>query len=178
MPIGYKLLNEKKGKLYPLFVLTNEETPVNIWLPAKYGPRTARGKVRSKLGELAFRPGWHINDEMPYVDHIYTMHDGEKYQKDGCVWCEVEYNDDVSYCEKAYDAGWRNGSWSAARAQLDYIPVNGYYRYKTNPTMVRDWIIAGEMRVLRVLDGKEVYEICRKHGFTPLQRYQRCETDV
>jgi len=96
----------------------------------------------------------------------------QKYQKDNCVWCEAKYKDTVSYCEEAQDAGWRNGSRSAVRAQLDHIPVNGYYRYKTNPTMVRDWIIAGEMRVLRILDDKEVHELYQKHGFTPLQTFE------
>ena len=83
MAIGYKLFRLKRGKLYPLYVLANEETPMGVWLDAQSGPRTERGKVKSRLGELAYRPGWHINDGLPYVNHIYTIHNGERYLKDG-----------------------------------------------------------------------------------------------
>lgn len=171
MAIGYKLFKQKNGKLYPLYVLANEETPIGIWLEAKSGPRTEKGKVRSKLGELAYRPGWHINDGLPYVNHIYTIHNGERYLKDGCVWCEVEYHTDRCYSPEAREAGWRNGRWSAVRAQLDYIPVGGYYKYKTNPNMDGAWIIAGEMKVNRIMDDAEVYEICKANGYEPLRRY-------
>ena len=169
--IGYKLFRQKNGKLYPLYVLANEETPMNVWLDAKSGPRTDRGKVKSKLGELAYRPGWHINDGLPYVNHIYTMHNGQKYLKDGCVWCEVEYKTDKSYEEEARLAGFKNGKFSPVRAQLPYIPKNGYYRYKTSPQMDGAWIIAGEIKVNRILSDAEVEEICKANGYEALKRY-------
>ena len=171
MAIGYKLFREKNGKLYPLYVLANKETPIGVWLDAQSGPRTEKGKVKSRLGELAYRPGWHINDRIPYVNHIYTIHNGERYLKDGCVWCEVEYNTDKCYSPEAREAGWRNGKWSAARAQLDYIPKNGYYKYKTNPNMDGMWVIAGEMRVIRKMGDDEVERICNEYGYSALKRY-------
>ena len=169
--IGYKLFRQNGGKLYPLYVLANKETPMGVWLKAESGIRTERGKVKSKLGELAYRPGWHINDGLPYVNHIYSVHDGKKYLKDGCVWCEVEYRTEKSYQEEARENGWRAGKWSATRAQLDHVPVGGYYKYKTNPNMDGAWVIAGEMRVNRVMTDEEVVEICRKNGYEPLVRF-------
>ena len=171
MAIGYKLFREKNGKLYPLYVLANEETPIGVWLEAQSGPRTKKGKVKSRLGDLAYRPGWHVNDGLPYVNHIYSVHDGLRYLKDGCVWCEVEYNTGRCYSPEAREAGWKNGRWSAVRAQLDYIPVGGYYRYKTNPNMDGAWIIAGEMKVVRKMSDEEVYEICEANGYEPLRRW-------
>ena len=56
MPKAYKLLRIRNGKLYPLYVNTEEETPIGVWLKAKPGERTKNGKVKSKLGPLAFRP--------------------------------------------------------------------------------------------------------------------------
>lgn len=63
--IAYKLFKVKKkypGQLFPLYVMANEPVPIGVWLPAKEGPRNKDGKVASKLGPLAFRPGWHLSD--------------------------------------------------------------------------------------------------------------------
>ena len=35
MAIAYKLLRKKGDKLFPLYVLSNEEVPVGLWLDAK-----------------------------------------------------------------------------------------------------------------------------------------------
>lgn len=168
---GYKLFRKKDEKLYPLYVLATKETPIGVWLEAESGPRTDKGKVKSRLGELAYRPGWHINDGLPYVNHIYSAHDGKKYLKDGCVWCEVEYKTDHCYSAEAREAGWKNGKWSAVRAQLDYVPVGGYYKYKTNPNMDGAWVIAGEMKVIREMTDEEVTRICKENGYEPLARW-------
>ena len=170
MATGYKLFRMKKGKLYPLYVLADEPLPVGEWLEAKAGERTQSGKVKSRLGELAFRPGWHIND-LPYVEHIYSVHDGKKYLKDGCVWCEVEYLTDRDYSKEAFDAGWKNGKWSAVRAYLDRVPEGGCYRYRTSPAMFGEWAIAGSMKIVRIVDDEEVVKICEDRGLSPLRRW-------
>ena len=54
MAIAYKLLREKGDKLFPLYVLSNEEVPVGVWLDAKEGEKLQNGKVKSKLGPLQF----------------------------------------------------------------------------------------------------------------------------
>ena len=170
--IGYKLMREKNGRLYPLYVFAEKEIPVGVWLKAEEGPRTESGKVSSRLGELAFRPGWHVND-LPYVTHIYSVHEGKSWLKDGCVWCRVEYGTDADYSEEAKAAGWRNGKWSASRAYLRRVPEGGFYRYRTNPQMYGEWAIAGEMRILGVLSDEEAERICRENGLDPLTRYRK-----
>ena len=44
------------------------------------------------------------------------------------------------------------------------VPENGFYHYKTNPAMFSDWIIAGEMKLIRILSDEEVALICRENG--------------
>lgn len=174
--IAYKLFRVKKsqpGKIWPLYVLANEETPMGEWLEAKAGIRTEDGKVKSKLGKLAYRPGWHLSEGVPYVTHIGGKDETGKiaYMPDDLVWCEVEFAADVDYQPEANRNGMqKNGKFSAKKAQLDHVPVNGWYRYKTNPNMFGTWIIAGNIRVNRVVTDEEVREICREQGLTPLER--------
>ena len=172
MGIGYKLFRYRNGKLYPLYVLADKETPVGKWIKAECGEMTENGKVKSKLGNLAYRAGWHLNDGVPYVSHIYSMHDGKKYLKDGVVWAEVEYVDTVNYHEEARRNGInKNGKFVARDAYIKHIPDNGYYRYKTNPNMTGEWIISGAIKVNRIMDDEEVYQMCEMAGYKPLKRY-------
>ena len=98
------------------------------------------------------------------------MHDGKKYQKDSTVWAEVEYSDEIDYQPEADKAG-RNKKGKIIRknACLRHIPENGCYRYKTSPSMYGEWIIAGQMKITRILSNEEVKEICRAHGLEPLE---------
>ncbi len=162
--IGYKLFRIKKsekGKLFPLYVFANEEVPMGVWLQAKEG-ETKDGKVLSRLGSLRFRPGWHINSDCPYVSHIGKKVNGKiKYMSSNTVWCEVEYNTDFNYCDEAKQNGYKNGKFKHLNADLNYIPIGGYYKYKTNPNMTGEWIIAGEMKVNKILNDEEVKKICQ-----------------
>ena len=54
--IMYKQFRLKNGKLYPLFVLADEETPVGVWLAAKEGPRNEKGKIQSKMDNRLYAP--------------------------------------------------------------------------------------------------------------------------
>lgn len=162
--IGYKLFRERNGKLFPLYVNANKEIPIGVWLDAECGPMEG-GKVKSRLGKLAFRPGWHINDKAPYVEHIYSKRNGKKVMKKGTVWAEVEYHTAFDYTYAAK----RNGK-SPRNQYLKEIPVGGFYRYKTNPQMFGEWIISGEMKVNRVMPDEEVYQMCEEQGLEPLRR--------
>ena len=86
------------------------------------------------------------------------------------VWAEVEYCIEHDYCDEAKQNGYWNDTFYPVRADLNHIPVNGFYRYKTNPTMTGEWVIAGEMKVLRVLSDVEVEGICDKIGSNYLPR--------
>ena len=61
---AYKLfrINPKNpGNLYPLFVDADKAIPIGKWVDAEIGPMED-GKVKSKIGKLAFRPGWNSGD--------------------------------------------------------------------------------------------------------------------
>ena len=162
---GYKMFRMIDGKLYPLYVLADKETVMGEWLPDEVGPMVD-GKVKSKLGKLAYRPGWHIA-EIPNSPWIGKKDkNGELIRRKNNVWCEVEYCVDKSYQEEARENGWRCGRWAAKRACLSHIPVGGYYKYRTN-TNGDVWVISGEIKVNRILSNKEVFEICRSHGIVP-----------
>jgi len=148
---GYKLFRVKNGRLYPLYILRNEEVPMGVWVKAKDGPRTADGKVKGKM-VLAYRPGWHIAGTKPEAPQITN-------QK-GCVWCEVEYKTERNYMPEARENGWRGGKWAAVRACLDHIPEDGFYWYRTSAKQTEPWIIAGDMKVNRILTDDEVRELC------------------
>jgi hypothetical protein len=91
------------------------------------------------------------------------MHDDE-------VWCECEYSDRIDYQPEADAHGMRNGVFHPREAMLEEIPVDGFYRYKTNPQMLGTWVIAGSMKVLRILSDEEVADICRAAGYEALPR--------
>lgn len=171
--IGYKLFRVKRsapGQLFPLYVLSERPVPIGVWLPAQEGPRKENGKVRSRIGDLAFRPGWHLSD-IPLAIHIGIKEDGTiRYMHDDEVWCECEYSDAVDYQPVADAQGTRDGVFHPKDAMLTEIPVDGFYRYKTSPQMLGKWIIAGGMKVLRVLPDEEVAAICRASGYDPLPR--------
>jgi hypothetical protein len=162
----YKLFRTHNGKLYPLYVNANTETPVGVWIPAESGPRTDDGKVKSKLGKLAYRPGWHSSD-LPLATHIGKKQaDGTLAQAADTVWCECEVKCDVDYQIAANKRGTnKKGVLVHRNAQLDYIPVGGFYRYKTNSKMTGEWLISGEIKVNRILTDEEVAAICAAHGY-------------
>lgn len=161
---AYKLFRIKNNQLYPLYVLADKPTPMNEWLDAEEGIRTEDGKVKSKLGRLAYRPGWHVTT-VPFTDWIgKKMPDGTLAQKPDTVWCEVEYSADINYNDEARENGWRNGRWAAQRAYLKHIPENGYYFYRTNSKQVDPWIICGRIKVTKILTHEEVKAICNEHG--------------
>lgn len=181
---GYKLFRKDKGgNLHPLYVNADEVLPVGVWMFAKCGAKTEDGKVKSKLGKLAYRGGWHLNEECPYVTHIYgkKYHDNgaevephtgkrfDKVQKSENVWCLVEYETTVD-CQPMADERGKNkhGKIIPKNAQLEMVDLHGYYRYKTNPNMFGTWIIAGNIRIVREITYAEVVEKCAEYGLTPL----------
>ena len=178
MAKAYKLFRvskKNKGKLFPLFVDASNEVPLNKWLEAKEGEKNDNGKVKSKLGPLAFRPGWHLSD-IPLAIHIGVKGEsGEiEYMNSQYVWCECEYDDSKNYQDIANERGTKNGKFVAKNAFLDYIPLNGFYRYKTSPKMLGNWIISGNIKVIRVLSDEEVKNILLEKGYKPMPRDGGC----
>lgn len=176
MKYAYKLFRvskKNKGKLYPLFVNANKEIPIQEWIDAECGETNEKGKVKSRLGALAFRPGWHLSD-IPYAKHIGRKGKSGKieYVKENYVWCLCEYSNKINYQHLVNNNGKnKKGIIIPKNAYMKEVPRDGYYRYKTNPNMYEDWIIAGSIKVVKVLDDKEVNDILIKNGIDPMPRY-------
>ena len=164
---GYKLCRIKNGKLFPLYVNATEEFPLNQWIEAIEGKRKDNGKVKSRLGDLAYRPGLHLTD-IPFTDWIgKRQEDGTLAMKPDTVWVECLYIADINYTPIARENGWRNGRWARQRAQLDYIPKGGFYTYYTNSKQKSPWIITSSMMITRILSNEDVARICRENGVEP-----------
>lgn len=172
---AYKLVRKRKENYYPLYVLANNPFPVGKWIDAECGPLTEDKKVKSKLGKLAYRPGFHLC-EIPHETHIGGKSKGTGYPvdylPDDLVWVEVEFSSDVNYQMAATKAGTnKKGKCVSAKAYIKNIPTNGYYYYNTNPQATVRWIICGAMKIVREVPDTEVNLICYKHGLVPLPRY-------
>ena len=155
----------------------SKETPLGVWLDAEEGPRaedkkSGTPKVVSKLGPLAFRPGWHLGD-VPLATHIGIKGKSGniEFVNPGHVWCECEVAADVDYQNEANANGLNKaGKVIPVKADIKKIPVNGFYRFKTNPNMMGKWIITGSMKINRVLSDDEVTAILGKQGIKNMPR--------
>ena len=153
----YKLFREKDGKLYPLFVETGREMVVGEWMDAGIGEKADEGHVRSLIGPLSLRPGWH-STEVPFTDWIGKKgKDGSLYQRPDTVWCECE----VDGKEEAV----------TGRYGKRTLPKDWYY-FRTKAKQPFPWIISNRIRIIRKLDHAEVEDICRRHGVTAQPIYQ------
>jgi hypothetical protein len=176
---AYKLFRvhpDHPGKLFPLFVDANTPVEMNKWVDAKEG-EMANGKVKSKIGALAYRPGWHAGD-LPIATHIGEKSDPSLTAPDTRpshhAWAEVEMPNDVDWQAEATKRGTNaQGKVVPVKAHItDQIPKGGHYRYKTNPNMTGNWLIGGSMKVNKVLTDAEVSRINRASGTSDLPRSQ------
>jgi len=180
---AYKLFKVKKnfpGELFPLFVGANESVTTGDWIEAKAGELTTtkEGKtmVKSTLGPLAYRPGWH-SGEFAIATHIGAKKNASdkapSLRDSDQVWAEVEVGDDFDWQTEANRRADRNknGDIVPRTAHItDQIPSGGNYKYKTNSNMTGSWIISGEMKVNRVLTDEEVARINKQSGSNDLPR--------
>lgn len=180
---AYKLFRtDPEGNLYPLFVNANQKIPVGEWLPAEAGEMTGE-KVKSKIGALAYRPGWHAGD-LPIATHIGEKYDPQTLLKDKAmkapnvrpdnqVWAEVEMPADYDWQTEAMNRAQRSkaGNVIPRTAHItDQVPYGGFYRYKTNPNMTGEWLIGGQMKVNRILGDDEVRAVNEAAGVSDLPR--------
>jgi hypothetical protein len=147
----YKLFRTKNGKLYPLFVDANSEMVIGEQLYAKVGDRVDDTHVKSRLGSLSLRPGFH-SSEVPFADWIGKKQNGRLVQRKNTVWCECT----VTGTQQTVTN--RNG--------LRQLP-DGWYFFKTKPRQPFPWIISNTITINRVLTNDEVGQICRTHGIEP-----------
>ena len=150
--ITYKLFRVKKNKLYPLYVFANEEVKTGEWLDAKVGELADSTHVKSKLGALSLRPGWH-STMLPWTDWIGKRDsDGKLMRRQDSVWCECEVEGEEIKVTSRYG--------------LRELPA-GYYYFKTNSKQKDPWIISNKIKVNRILTESEVNEICLRNNVEP-----------
>ena len=151
----YKLFRMKNGKLYPLYVLANKETPIGKELKAEVGQLADETHVKSRLGSLSLRPGYH-STHVPFTDWIgKKTADGHLLQKKDTVWCECEVTGNEQVVTE------RNG--------LRHLP-RGWYHFKTNSKQREPWVISDNIKIIRVLSDAEVATICRANGYEPQRK--------
>ena len=166
---AYKMFRTDGEELFPLFVDSKSPVPVGEWQRAISGEATDAGKVKSKIGPLAYRPGWHAGDNAA-ATHIGAKSDSllkaPDTRRPEHVWAEVDMADDVDWQSYAN----AQGTQPRTKHVTDTVPYGGQYRYKTNSNMDGDWHIGGDMRVNRVLSDEEVAAINKEHGLLDLPR--------
>lgn len=190
--IGYKVFALIGGKLYPPVVANDrgEPTPVGVWIPCScppiigYTAKEHRPRVKTggkgtarNLGNLSFRPGWHLG-MIPFAKQFcYKLNnsttltvDGRYVFPDDLVFAECEYQADNDLSDECYRNGLtKNGKYQHSRAGIPRLPKNSYYRYRTNvDPSTEDWIITGAIKVNKVLSRDEVDSLNAKAGIKPL----------
>lgn len=194
---AFVVFENDPGHLYPPMVASPSgmSTPVGVWLNAstgevamnKDGSRITNtldrmrvqqggpGTNKSKSGDLAWRPGWHLG-EWPDAKQ-FAITDPETGKRQALlpphfVFCECEIAADVDYQMEAFEYGMtEKNRFSRQLAGIPNIPKDGYYRYRTNPDpTTAPWYISGAMKVTRILDDEERRRICAEKGVTCLPR--------
>ena len=157
--IGYKHFEAKEdGRLYPLFIGKNEETPVGKWIPAE--------NVTYHPG-FSSRPGWHVGMDTPDAPWL-RGYDGSdlgpyrsRFKNGKRVWCEVFYDMTNDYREEALK--------QPKKCFIDRLPENGFYWFKEGSRGT--WVITSAIMVNRVLSDEEVRNILDNMGYDPVAAY-------
>lgn len=148
--ITYKLFRSKDGKLFPLYVEADKEMEVGKWLRAESGEKADETHVKSKLGALSLRPGFH-STFIPFTDWIgKKMPDGTLAQRPDTVWCECEVKGDEIECKNRY--GYRE------------LQKDKWYFFRTNSKQKDPWIISDWLKINKILSRNEVVQICESNG--------------
>lgn len=137
-----------------------------------------KGSKAKKITALAYRPGWHAGT-LPFFPQ-----GGRKAPKGNPYPNVHRYNQVVFECEIAADTDYtetarsqekarkKDGRLNAARADLQYMPRDGFYYYATNPLTQNNpnlgaWTISGSMKINRALTQEECDTILKAHGMEP-----------
>lgn len=176
----YKLMRvSRAGLLHYPFAPDSSPVPVGEWQEAKDLSTEGNDGRRMSLrfrggsrGRMKARPGFHLCTA-PYAPHIGVGGTPSHHELMGSdeVWCEVEIDESRDYTSEAWKRSIEKHRKLVARdADLDYVPRHGYYWYNTNPHSTLPWVIAGEMKILRVVPDDEVRSIVESIGEKPMGR--------
>lgn len=142
---AYKLFQVKRsqpGRIFPLFIGKAKATPIGEWVQAEFIPTKG----------FAPRPGWHVGP-LPKAQHLMCQ-DGT--MPEDRTWAEVEISASVDYTPLAQS--------HPTRDLRDQVPVDGFYRFPRPSNQGGEWVIAGAIRVLRLLSEEEVQQILERHA--------------
>ena len=151
---GWKLFEMRDdGKLFPLFIGKNTETPMNEWVPAEI--------IMDHKG-FSHRPGWHLGTQLPSApwlmsaDGTYKSQRGKRFRR---VWCEVE---DIDYTEMVQSL--------PRKCFTDRLPDNGFYNFRESGN--RLWVIADRIKVIRILEEKERIKILNSMNYNENKAFE------
>lgn len=154
---GYKLFEMRDdGKLFPLFIGKNEETPFGEWVMAEI--------VEYHPG-FSHRPGWHLGVAIPSApwlmgaDGTYKSQRGKRFRR---VWCEVEYVADVDYTDIVGQL--------PKKCFTDRLPDDGFYNFKESGD--RLWVIADRIKITRIISEEERTEILNKINYDEQEAFE------
>lgn len=184
----FKVKRSAKGSLFPPMVDTSRATPVGDWMRAKvakiamldentpYRNKYGRLGVMQGTGNKPFvtsdndtlylRPGWHLGDYPLGTQFDKKIKDdsGTPYMQDDMVWALCEISADTDYQDEADMMGLVDpvsGRYDDMQASPQFLPENGYYKYKTNK-VAKDsvpWYITDKMRVVQLINDDEMNDI-------------------
>lgn len=144
----------------------------------KRGYLSEKSKAKN-ITTLAYRPGFHAGT-LPFFPQ-----GGIKDNRPNAPYPNIHrYNQVVFECEVAADKDYtseaenqpkarkKDGSLNAARADLQYMPQDGFYHYATNPLTQQHpelgaWVISGSIKINRALSQEECDTIMKEHGMKP-----------
>jgi len=178
----YETVNERTGKR------EKRKTGVGIKIPNEQVRQELidrgflpKGSKATQIVALARRPGWHAGD-LPMSTHLGYKSPGSQVvdtRSANQVWAEVEMPADVDWQSEAKKRGVNKaGKFIAKNADItDEMPADGFYKYKTSPTMTGSWMIGGSLKVNRILSDTEVAAINEKAGVKDLPRAKPFEAE-
>ena len=153
---GYKLFEQDPmGNLYPLFIGKKEAMPIGEWIKAKILPTKG----------FSVRPGLHIGQicSAPWLmsaDGTYKSQRSKYWKR---VWVEVEYIADCDYSEEVEQL--------PKKCFQDKLPENGFYKFKETGCN-RIWIIADQMRIVKVLSEEERMGILKEMNYDEKEAFE------
>lgn len=187
----FKVYAKRPGELFPAMVPNAHgvSTTIGAWVDAEEGEvlldengdpvlnKSGRMRVKTDNAKstLAYRPGWHFG-ELPRAPQFYTTDKatGQKQQHENFIWVKGYIAADVvsEYQREATHQGLTaRGKYQHSMAGMQRIPVDGYYKYRTNPNPNTDpWLISGSMIITEILDDTQTDAILREAGIEPMPR--------
>ena len=134
----------------------------------------------TKITALAYRPGWHAGT-MPFFPQggmkppkgVKTNYENIHRYNQVVFECELAADKDyTSEAEAQPKARKKDGSLNSKKADLQYMPEDGFYYYATNPMThghpeLGMWAISGSLKINRALSQEECDRILKENNLAP-----------